>query len=94
MIYSFDSLNLVARLAHVLIRHYNGKNSLYKNDKESTYMLVVTQSDHTPEEFNKICNMLSEYGNPEKFVSASEAYMEEHFEPVIIDKAIQALSLC
>ena len=57
-------------------------------------MLVVTQSDHTPEEFNKICNMLSEYGNPEKFVSASEAYMEEHFEPVIIHKAIQALSLC
>jgi len=57
-------------------------------------MLVVTQSDHTPEEFNKICNMLSEYGNPEKFVSASEAYMEEHYEPVIIDKAIQALSLC
>ena len=93
-IYSFDSLNLVARLAHVLIQHYNGKNSLYKNDKESTYMLVVTQSDHTPEEFNKICNMLSEYGNPEKFVSASEAYMEEHYEPVIIDKAIQALSLC
>lgn len=93
-IYSFDSLNLVARLAHVLIRHYNGKNSLYKNGKESTYMLVVTQSDHTPEEFNKICNMLSEYGNPEKLVSASEAYMEEHFEPVIIDKAIQALSLC
>ena len=57
-------------------------------------MLVVTQSDHTPEEFNKICNMLSEYGNPEKLVSASEAYMEEHYEPVIIDKAIQALSLC
>ena len=93
-IYSFDSLNLVARLAHVLIQYYNGRNSLYKNDRASTYMLVVTQSEHTPEEFNKICNMLSEYGNPEKFVSASEAYMEEHFEPVIMDKAIQALSLC
>ena len=38
-------------------------------------------------------NMLSEYGNPEKIASASEAYMEEHFEPVIKDKAIQALSL-
>ena len=55
-------------------------------------MLVITQSEHTPEDFNRICNMLSEYGNPEKFVSASEAYMEEHFEPVIRDNAIQALS--
>ena len=47
----------------------------------------------TEELFNKICNMLSEYGNPEKLASANEAYMEEHFEPVIKDKAVQALSL-
>ena len=92
-IYSFESLNQVARLAHILAQHYNGKNSLYKNDKKSGYVLVVTQSDHTPEEFNKICNILSEYGNPEKFASASEAYMEEHFDPIIKDKAIQSLSL-
>ncbi|MCI9386936.1 MAG: adaptor protein MecA [Lachnospiraceae bacterium] len=92
-IYGFESLNQVTRLAHILIQFYNGKNSLYKNEKKPGYMLVVTQSDHTPEEFNKICNMLSEYGNPEKIAAASEAYMEEHFEPVIKDKAIQALSL-
>ncbi|MFG6369937.1 MAG: adaptor protein MecA [Lachnospiraceae bacterium] len=92
-IYGFESLNQVTRLAHILVQHYHGKNSLYKNEKTSGYMLVVTQSDHTPEEFNKICNMLSEYGNAEKIASASEAYMEEHFEPVIKDKAIQALSL-
>ena len=41
----------------------------------------------------EICNMLSEYGSPEKIASASEAYMEEHFEPVIRDKAVQALAL-
>lgn len=92
-IYGFESLNQVTRLAHILVQHYNGKNSLYKNDRTSTYVLVVSQSDHTPEEFNKICNMLSEYGSPERFASASEAYMEEHFEPIIKDKAIQALSL-
>lgn len=91
-IYSFESLNLVIRLSHVLVSSFTGKNSLYKAEN-SSYMLVITQSDHTPEEFNKICNMLSEYGNPEKFVAASEAYMEEHFEPIIKDNAIQSLSL-
>lgn len=92
-IYSFGSLAQVIRLAHVLSAHYNGKNSLYKNEKTSSYVLVITQSEHTPQEFNKICNMLSEYGNPEKFVTASEAYMEEHFEPVIKDKAVQSLAM-
>lgn len=70
-----------------------GKTPCTKTEKASGYLLVVAQSDHTPEEFNKICNMLSEYGNPEKIASASEAYMEEHFEPVIRDKAVQALAL-
>lgn len=92
-IYCFDTLSQVTRLAHILVHHYTGKNSLYKNEKRSGYMLVVNQSSHTPEEFNKICNILSEYGSPEKFASASEAYMEEHFEPVIKDNAIQSLSL-
>lgn len=91
-IYVFDSLNQVTRLAHVLDGHYTGRNSLYKNEKRSNYMLVVTQSAHSPEEFNKICNMLSEYGSPEKFAAASEAYMEEHFEAVIKDKAVQVLA--
>ncbi len=92
-IFSFNTLNEVTRLAHMLVNHYDGLNSLYKNEKSSTYMLVVTQSAHTPEEFNKICNMLSEYGSPEKYVAASEAYMEEHFEPIIKDKAVQSLAL-
>lgn len=91
-VYVFDSLNQVTRLAHILDKHYAGRNSLYKNEKQSNYMLVVTQSEHTPEEFNKICNMLSEYGSPEKFAAASETYMEEHFEAVIKDKAVQVLA--
>lgn len=92
-IYAFESLSQITRLAHVIAQYYNGKNSLYKNEKTGGYMLVVTQSEHTPEEFNKICNMLSEYGNLEKLAAASEAYMEEHFDPVIKDRAVQALSL-
>jgi adapter protein MecA 1/2 len=91
-IYRFDSLELVTRLAHLIAPFYTGKNSLYKDEKISNYMLVVSQSEHTPEQFNRICNMLSEYGNLERFVSASEAYMEEHFEPIVKDKAIQVLS--
>ncbi len=92
-IYAFESLNQVIRLSHVLTKIYEGKNSLYKNDSNHSYILVISQTNHTPEEFNRVCNMISEYGNPEKFVSASEAYLEEHYEAVIKDKAIQSLAL-
>lgn len=91
-IYSFRNLSEATRIAHILSGSYHGANSLYKNTQENNYILVIAQTDHTPEEFNKICNMLSEYGTSEKFVAASEAYLEEHYEPVIKNKAIQVLA--
>ncbi|NLL79208.1 MAG: adaptor protein MecA [Clostridiales bacterium] len=91
-IFSFDSLNGVTRLSHVLNNFYQGINSLYKNASTGRYMLVIAKTDHTPEEFNKVCNILSEYASPERFAAAGEAYLEEHYEPVIKDNAVQALS--
>ncbi len=91
-IFSFSSLHGVVRLAHVLNRFYQGVNSLYKNEQDGKYMLVISKTEHTPEEFNKICNILSEYATPERFVAAGEAYLEEHFEQLVKDNAIQSLS--
>ena len=91
-IFSFASLNDVTRLSHILNDYYHGVNSLYKNNTNGRYMLVISKTEHTPEEFNKVCNILSEYSSPERFAAAGEAYLEEHFEPVIRDKAIQSLS--
>lgn len=91
-IYSFSSLHEITRLSHVLSGLYTGSNSLYKQ-QDGSFILVLSKSEHTPVEFNKICNILSEYGNTVKAVPASEAFLEEHFEPIIRDNALQALSL-
>ena len=91
-IYSFDSLNHLTRLAHVLKGFYHGSNSLYKDSSTGRYFLIVTSSSHTPEEFNKLCNCLSEYGRQEKSVPAGEAYFEEHHELIISENALQNLS--
>lgn len=92
-IFSFDSITGIARLAHVMNGFYHGINSLYKNTATGQYKLVVSKSSHTPAEFNKVCNVLSEYGSAEKYVPAGEAFLEEHFEPLIKDHAIQALEM-
>lgn len=91
-IFSFDSIRTVARISHVLVTCYDEVNSLYKNEAARRYVLVVSKGRHTPVEFNKVCNILSEYGTPEKYVSASEAYLEEHLDPIIKGNALQTLN--
>ena len=89
-IYSFDSLNHITRLAHVLEGFYNGVNSLYKDAGKGRYLLIVSNSSHTPEEFNKLCNCLSEYGRQEKSAPGGGAFLEEHCELIVKDHALQA----
>lgn len=92
-VFSFSHLNELARLAHILKNYYNGVNSLYKNEALDSYSLVLTKGSHTPEEFNKVSNIISEYGIAEKYSSASEAYLNEHCELLIADNALQSLAL-
>ncbi|MGB8454847.1 MAG: adaptor protein MecA [Anaerocolumna sp.] len=91
-VYSFKTLNEVTKLSSVIFAYYTGANSLYKNPVNSMYYLIITKSDHTPEEFNKICNIISEYGRSERTTYASPYYYKEHFETIIKDNAIQILS--
>jgi adapter protein MecA 1/2 len=92
-IYSFRSLQEVTDLAYILLGTYNGSNTLYKNPVTSTYYLVISKSDHTPEEFNKICNIISEYGKTERSTYASSTYYDEHFEVIVKNYALQILSV-
>ncbi|HKM03272.1 MAG TPA: adaptor protein MecA [Lachnospiraceae bacterium] len=92
-LFSFPSIRELTKLAGVLKDFYNGKNTLFKNTRIGNYTLVVTKGKHTPEEYNKICNILSEYGVSEKSSLATVAYLEEHYESVIKDTALQTLTL-
>lgn len=91
-LFVFNRLDEVSRLAHVLKGFYNGCNVLYKNVTTRKYYLVISKSQHTPEEFNKVCNILSEYARQEKYTSAVGAYFEEHYETIIKEHALQVLA--
>ena len=92
-IYSFRALNEVIELANVLLGYYNGSNTLYKNPQNSIYYLVINKSNHSPEEFNKICNIISEYGKSERSTYASSTYYDEHYEVIVKNDALQILSV-
>lgn len=91
-LFVFDELDEVNRLARVLKGFYNGCNVLYKNRLNRKYYLVLSKSQHTPEEFNKVCNILSEYAHQEKYSSAIRAYFDEHYDVILKKDALQILS--
>ena len=51
----------------------------------------VSSYAHTPEEFNRVCNILAEYGSSEACSPASEAHLAEHAVMMIEGNALQKL---
>ena len=80
-------------LAHILSGYYDGENSLYRDSADGHYYLIVRKSGHTPQQFNKICNIITEYAEVDHYIPAADAYFREHGDPVISGHALQALSL-
>lgn len=92
-VYSFPTLTAVTTLAQLISPYYFGESILYKDEVSANYYLVLHMSDHTPEEFNRICNVISEYGTPVNTGYASLSYFAEHFKPIVKADAVQTLTI-
>ena len=90
--FEFKNLSQIERLAQVLGGFYEGENDLYKDDKNNRFYLFIQKSKHTPEEFNKVCNVISEYSIHRKYVSAKEAFLKEHGKLLVKGNALQMLA--
>ena len=90
-LFVFSDLEQITRLARVLKGFYNEKNGLYKNEVTHKYYLVVTKGEQSPEDFNKVCNILSEYALQQPHTVAAEAFLKEHYHVILLDNALQSL---
>lgn len=90
--FEFSNLEQMERLAHVLGGYYEGSNDVYKDEKKNRFYLIVRKSHHTPEEFNKVCNIISEYSVQKKYTPATEAYFGEHGKLILKGDALKVLS--
>ena len=91
-LFEFKKLEPIERLAQVLAEFYEGENDLYKDEMKNCFYLLVEKSSHSPEEFNKVCNVISEYAVHKKYAPAREAYLKEHGKVLIKGCALQVLS--
>lgn len=90
-LFTFRSLDNAISASHGLRGFFKGRNSLYREASSGRYSLVLHQDDCSPEDFNKVCNILSEYGDGSAFSEAGEAYLREHAE-LISDDALAILA--
>ena len=91
-VFAFKSLDQIERVAYLLDGFYEGENDLYKDDMKSRFYLLLQKSNHTPEEFNKVCNVIAEYAIHRKYTPAKEAYLKEHGKLLVKGNALQVIS--
>ena len=96
-IYQYTRFYLFKRLSNVLDasrrvpEDYQGDNSLYKNPDDGAFYLLVKKMDTDPEQFNRICNVLSEYSVPMDYSSGMDEFFREHMQVIVAERAMQQL---
>lgn len=91
-LFTFRHLDELNRLAIVLDQFYSGENSLYKNVQTNRYYLILHKSNMSPEVFNKVCNILSEYSHQEPMSNGTEPFFLEHLKVIIKNHALQTIA--
>lgn len=91
-IFLFHKLEDICRYSEVIHTRYHSSNTLYKDPKDGSYYLTLTKGKASPELFNKICNIATEYGEYVPASASTVAYYNEHYKIIIKNKAIQKLA--
>ncbi len=89
--YAFRSLDDAIDAAAAVGTLYDGPNTLYKDPDDNSFYFLLKKAASSAEQFNKVCNILSEYANPCKYSVGLEAYFAEHMEVIVPDHALESL---
>lgn len=88
----FKSLDAAIEAAEALGGEYDGVNTLYKNPRTKEYYLYL-DTPASDETINaSTLNVLSEYAELSQHNNVGKAYLDEHFETIIKNNALNALS--
>lgn len=91
-VFSFQNINDISKAAVMVAPIYRDDNSLYKSPFDNHYYLIVNHQSEDLENYQRVCNLLSEYGTKVKANYAMPYYFAEHFKVIIKKDAIQTLA--
>ncbi len=91
MAWHFDNIDGACRAAHAIQGQYEEENSLYNDpDDPDACILVMHKGKQSPEDFNRLCNILTEYGTPVRMYAA-ESRLIEHAKVICAHQAVQKI---
>ncbi|MBR4083394.1 MAG: adaptor protein MecA [Lachnospiraceae bacterium] len=91
-LFCFSSMRPLLSLSTGLQHSFTGTSVLYRDSKSKQYLLLLTPAIEDLQDFNKLCNRLSEYGTILRVLPTTEAYLTEHCETIIAKDALMTLS--
>ncbi len=91
-VFTFMNINDLNKAAVMVATIYHDKNTLYKSPTDNLYYLIVYNDATEAEDYQRVCNLLSEYGTKVKTNYAMPYYFGEHFKIIIKNDAIQTLA--
>lgn len=71
---------------------FKGQSLLYKNPADSSYYFILNKSGLSLEDFNRVCNIISEYGKLCRMTYATLHYMKEHYELIVSENTVLELA--
>lgn len=92
-IFLFESLSQIMEAAAIIAPHYSGLSTLYKEDDTGRYLLLLIQGEAERDDFDRSCNIVSEYGALQLPNRYKSTYLSEHYETLIQDHAVQSLGI-
>lgn len=90
-VFSFSSLDDITNAACIIDTFYKDTNSVYKNPSDRRYYLCISKTKCNSKDFNKVCNILSEYGQKESGFDNHIGFFAEHCECIIAEHALHIL---
>lgn len=92
-IFAMDSLQDVMSAAGLIAPAFAAKSALYKDEYTQQYLLVLTQDEASREDFDRVSNILSEYGTLRRAMSGSRIFLEEHCNALVPENALKLLAI-
>ncbi len=89
----FRSFSDIIRISHILKDFYEGDNSLFKDESNGIYYLILHKSSLSPEVFNKVCNIMAEYANQGVVTSSTESFFAEHHKIICAHNSLQTFAM-
>lgn len=90
-VFQFSHMVDLCQAAGLLANSFEGKSSLYKWEKEKSYLLVLSCDKSQKASFDKACNLLSEYGSFVRIKGHTPAFLSEHCDLIVAENALKIL---